>query len=794
MPVNYDPARNPETLPQIGYLPAIALPTVFNDALTYAEYLGKVVALLNKTTTAVNELSGNVSKSVQEIIKNAKVPAYFNLLHNGSVLIDTDNWYLENPEGLYNALSEGKLCIVEADCAFNSDGYAVPDADNHVKFILTQVNESIYDGDFIKTISFVNIDEYLSTRIAEFTLTKSGSNITAQTNMLFEVKLVSKDTVDTMNNTTRNKVMLYTGASPIPDTAEQYIELTSNGTFYDLSEFFACVEDVAIYASTVCPCVVLDVNNGNIGILTYGDALNPWVRIYSTGLCTLSGVNNDISSIEDDLENLTGRVGSAEGTISSLSYSLSALNGRVTELNTDLTGLDESVVKFIQQSLDSSQKSIARNNIEAVARVNPVMRGILTIMSTYYNLTAAFDDTSEMKILVISGEGDKPIIRGIRDPLNDDDVATKGYVDNNGGGGGGSPNAVQYVPQTLSDSQQLTARVNIQALEKNNPSAIDSLTIQQGSGTAVTATVNAVAGTDYVNLVGDNGNPIIRGVANPLGANDATNKQYVDSIKPFIVDLYYDGYNWETDTSNNAILTAMTKKQPIIGYIAGGIWQGAEDAYILFDEYSPNGQDYFVAWTTVNGDMFNKAGDVVVYLKLTDNGVTWGFVTNTNPVTTRELTLVNQTLGGYINAVNRNECLELGARDSNNLGYDPIVKGVGDPLAYNDAANKKYVDDNKPYIVTFEGTTENTDAVCNRTLTEVLDAISAGRHIIVRWYDRGNLTYYYANLTRVKPTTNKEFVAQCVTYTETGASGLVQKVITCGIDTNNPYVHVYPSL
>lgn len=41
---------------------------------------------------------------------------------------------------------------------------------------------------------------------------------------------------------------------------------------------------------------------------------------------------------------------------------------------------------------------------------------------------------------------------------------------NGGGGGGGTPNAVQYVPQTLTDAQKLQARTNIGA-----PSSVDEL-------------------------------------------------------------------------------------------------------------------------------------------------------------------------------------------------------------------------------------------------------------------------------------------------------------------------------
>lgn len=788
--INWNEMTNPETLPRVGYIPSLVLPTVFSDALTYAEVQGRIVKSLNMTIEAVNELAGNVSKSVQEIIKNAKVPAYFNLLHNGSVLVDTDNWYLEDPEGLYNALSEGKLCILEVNCTFNNDGYAVPDADNHVKFLLMQVNETIDGTNFIKTVAFVNIDEYLSTRIAEFTLTKSGSTVTAQTTMLFEVKLVSQDTIDKVNNNCRNKVLIYVGGVEVPGTSGEYIELIANGTIADLSTYFACVDGVAIYASNVCPCIVVDGNNGNVGVLTYGGAINPWVRIYSIGICIFDSVNGDIGDLANTVNSLERRVGDDEATVSSLAGTVGTLRDDVDGLEVDVSALDDSVVKFTTQSLTSSQKNIARNNIESVARVNPIMRGLLTFMSTYYNLTMQFDDEAEVKTLVISGEGDKPIVRGIHDPVENDDVATKQYVDSHGGGGS-TENAVLYVNQSLTDNQKMTARGNIGALEKNNPTAIDSLTLSQSGGTAVSASVAASAGQDIVTLVGDNGDVIVRGIANPAQATDVANKRYVDTMRNFYINLGYDGYYWTTSRTQQEILDALQNQKVIIAVMDSVPWQDLDGTLVVLTVCGVDtANGYALIGTIPAVEPFVNPQNVIVDYH-SAGYATWKLETPIYNPYVRKIRYLAED-GGYVDMyTDDDDCLKLYAKDDGDEVYKPILRGVGYAEEEFDAVNVGYLNDKMPLYVTFEGDTNDSNAVCNKDLTEVLNAFTAGRTVIARWYDRANTTYYYLNVLSVTTGVNREFVAQCVKHDVTGGSDLVNKIITCGIDTNNPYVHIY---
>lgn len=790
--INWNEMTNPETLPRVGYIPSLVLPTVFSDALTYAEVQGRIVKSLNMTIEAVNELAGNVSKSVQEIIRNAKVPAYFNLLHNGSVLVDTDNWYLEDPDGLYNALSEGKLCILEVNCTFNNDGYAVPDADNHVKFLLMQVNEAIDGTNFIKTVAFVNIDEYLSTRIAEFTLTKSGSTVTAQTTMLFEVKLVSQDTIDKVNNNCRNKVLIYVGGVAVPGTSGEYIELIANGTIADLSTYFACVDGVAIYASNVCPCIVVDGNNGNVGVLTYGGAINPWVRIYSVGICIFDGVNGDIGDLANTVNSLERRVGDDEATVSSLAGTVGTLRDDVDGLETDVSALDDSVVKFTTQSLTSSQKNIARNNIESVARFNPIMRGLLTFMSTYYNLTMQFDDEAEVKTLVISGEGDKPIVRGIHDPVENDDVATKQYVDSHGGGGGSSSHAVLYVGQDLTENEKRIARENIDAMSVNNPRAIDSLTLSQSSGTAVSASVAASAGQDIVTMLGDNGDVIVRGVANPAQATDVANKRYVDAIKNFYIEVGYDGYYWTTDKTQQEILDAISAKKVMIAVMYSVPWQDLDGAQIVLTACKIANSDAQDVLMGSIPECYSFPNPMNVIIDYTPAGyATWRMAPATYNPNVRKIRYLAED-GCYVEMyTDEDDSLTLIAVDDGEAPYKPIIRGIGEAVQDDDAVSKGLLVSKMPFYVTFEGDTSDSNAVCNRTLTEVLNAITAGRSIVPRWYDRANTTFYYLNVLSVVTGVNQEFVAQCVKHDVTGGSDLVNMIITCGIDTNNPYVHIY---
>lgn len=66
-------------------------------------------------------------------------------------------------------------------------------------------------------------------------------------------------------------------------------------------------------------------------------------------------------------------------------------------------------------------------------------------------------------------------------------------------------------------------------LPKVDPEVDGSITLQSPSETAIIMSANALENVDYLILQGENSNPIIRNVHDPLMAQDAANKNYVDN-------------------------------------------------------------------------------------------------------------------------------------------------------------------------------------------------------------------------------------------------------------------------
>ena len=107
MPVNWYNRLNPQTIPYLRYIPEIALPTVFGDALTYMEQVGKVNATINKVITEFNDLAQDVINSVAETIRDTKLPVYGNMVYRSSPFVTPNNWSLENPEEILEAVENG---------------------------------------------------------------------------------------------------------------------------------------------------------------------------------------------------------------------------------------------------------------------------------------------------------------------------------------------------------------------------------------------------------------------------------------------------------------------------------------------------------------------------------------------------------------------------------------------------------------------------------------------------------------------------------------------------------------
>lgn len=67
MPTNFEPTQNPALVNKIPFIPKIALPTVFGEALSYVEELGRVVKACNQVIQLSNETATSVEQ-LNEIV------------------------------------------------------------------------------------------------------------------------------------------------------------------------------------------------------------------------------------------------------------------------------------------------------------------------------------------------------------------------------------------------------------------------------------------------------------------------------------------------------------------------------------------------------------------------------------------------------------------------------------------------------------------------------------------------------------------------------------------------------
>lgn len=69
MPTNFEPTQNPALVNKIPFLPKIALPTVFGEALSYLEELGRVVKACNQVIEQSNEAVQTVSEYTEIVLQ-----------------------------------------------------------------------------------------------------------------------------------------------------------------------------------------------------------------------------------------------------------------------------------------------------------------------------------------------------------------------------------------------------------------------------------------------------------------------------------------------------------------------------------------------------------------------------------------------------------------------------------------------------------------------------------------------------------------------------------------------------
>lgn len=526
MGVNWIPGVNPETIPRLRFVPAIALPTVFGDALSYMEQVGKVNAAINGVIDNVNNLAADLIEQVAQSVESAKIPVYDELVHNGSNIISQLNWNLANPEVIYNAIGAGKMCIVTADCDFNVDHIPVPS--NRMKQMMVLTQAFVQNPNSSTSVVHTTFTNYTDNKIryAQINITRENNVYTSEVIAFTEYEIPTTLYVDNMHRFIDKKVMLYMGEVDIPSEDGAYIEIANNASVADLSSFFVVENGTAtVLAPETCPCVVIDVKNGAVGQFVYGGDVTPWARIYGTGLSVKSDVDTAIEDIynyidqyDDTIGEINSQLGGQGRAIQDLTTSVDGISGRTDTL-------EENSVQVVPQEFTNQQKAYARTNIDAVSAHGPMLYGVVELIDDYGN-SVSFSLDHSGNINYILFEGSAPIIRGIRNPVVDQDVATKGYVDSV------LPDVsdvVRTVPQTLDETAKLNARNNIQAVGREDAYFLGTVTIQNNDA-IVQLVPTLTNGMKILTFGYGYGNTVLSRVADPVGAYDAANKNYVDRM------------------------------------------------------------------------------------------------------------------------------------------------------------------------------------------------------------------------------------------------------------------------
>ena len=523
MGTNWFPGNNPESIPRYGYIPKIALPTVFGDALSYLEMIGRYNAEFNKAIDGINKLAENIETEVQNSVENAKIPVYAELVNNGSNIISPNNWSVDNPKALYDAMGAGKLCILHGNLSFNIDGLPVVQETNNMYFILTQFYQIAVSNNSTNVYTvFVNYDE-THVRYVKMNLYKDNGLYTSEITDMKEVHLPTDIEFEQIDNLFKKCVFLYKGRENIPDEQGQYIELMENATENDLSRFFVVQTGGSMYVPECTPAVCVDCENGNVGELRYGGNSTPWARVYSYGI----KLNSNFAGAIAHLTEVDGELLDA---ISANSHAISNVNERVDGVVDDLTALGENVdskdgenVKYTVQNRTTAEKERARANIGAAPTDNPVFTGELAL-GNGFGASVLFNVTTQGGVTALDFSQSPVRIKGVLSPVNEQEVATKGYVDY----AVGDVDAVKYSVQDKTDNERRVARENIGALSAASPYAYNTLSVENNDIVMVFEP-GRVSGNKALTLAGTSGDTIIAGVGTPVENNHAANKAYVDS-------------------------------------------------------------------------------------------------------------------------------------------------------------------------------------------------------------------------------------------------------------------------